>query len=290
MIKNMILTAPAKINLGLKIINKRDDDFHNLETIFYPVKLSDEISISIYKSKRNTNSVLIKTNNKVIPTDRTNICFKVIESFFREFKIKEFFVININITKNIPIGGGLGGGSSDAASVLKYLIKFFNINILDKKKEILNIALSVGSDVPYFLIQKPCFAQGRGEIITRLNEFNMDNYKILLVNPNLHVSTKWAFENLNYQVGDIYESKIKEIKTFNSSTKDLLENDFEKIVFHKYPELEIIKKELLDFGSEFSSMSGSGATMYGLFKIGETEFVKKAYDYYKAKNYFVFIS
>ena len=161
---------------------------------------------------------------------------------------------------------------------------------MDKKKEILNIALSVGSDVPYFLIQKPCFAQSRGEIITRLNEFNLDNYKILLVNPNLHVSTKWAFENLKYQVGDIYESKIKEIKTFDSSTKDLLENDFEKIVFKKYPELEIIKKELIGFSSEFSSMSGSGATMYGLFKIDETESVKKAYDYYKAKNYFVFIS
>ncbi|MCX6165312.1 MAG: 4-(cytidine 5'-diphospho)-2-C-methyl-D-erythritol kinase [Ignavibacteriae bacterium] len=290
MIKNMILTAPAKINLGLKIINRRDDGFHNLETIFYPVKLSDEISIGIFRSKRNTNSVLIKSNNKVVPTDRTNICFKVIESFFRVFKIKEFFIININIKKNIPIGGGLGGGSSDAASILKFLIKFFNISILEKKKEILKIALSVGSDVPYFLIQKPCFAQSRGEIITSLNEFNLNKYKILLVNPNLHISTRWAFENLGYQIGDVYESNINKVKVFDSYAKDLLQNDFEEIVFKKYSELEIIKKGLISFGSEFSSMSGSGATMYGLFKIDEIESVKKAYEYYKAKNYFVFVS
>jgi|WetSurMetagenome_2_1015567.scaffolds.fasta_scaffold07174_4 4-diphosphocytidyl-2-C-methyl-D-erythritol kinase len=285
----MIIKANAKINLGLKIINKRDDGFHNLETIFYPVKLYDEISIKIFSSKRNTNSVIIKTNNKVIPTDRTNICFKIIESFFRTFSIKEFFVINIFIDKKIPVGGGLGGGSSDAAAVLKHLIKYFNINISERKKEILSIALSVGSDVPFFMIQKPCFAQGRGEIISKLDNFKLDNYQILLVNPNLHVSTKWAFENLNFQPEVIKESKIKQVEKFDSVTLKLLENDFEKIIFEKYPELEKIKDELVGFGAEFSSMSGSGSTMYGLFNNSEIDSVRKTYEYYKDKNYFVYL-
>jgi 4-diphosphocytidyl-2-C-methyl-D-erythritol kinase len=286
----MLLTAPAKINIGLKIISKRDDGYHNLETIFYPVRLHDEIFISISLSKRNTNSVLIKTNNKVIPTDKTNLCFRVIESFFRKFAIKEFYIINISISKNIPVGGGLGGGSSDAAAVLKYLIKYFNINVSDKKKEIIEIALAVGSDVPFFLINKPCFAQSRGELISRLDSFSLENYRILLVNPNLHVSTKWAFENLEMQAGITNNSKIKEVHEFGASVFDLLKNDFEEIVFSKYPELEQIKREVVDFGAVFSSMSGSGATMYGLFENGNPDTVKKAYEYYKAKNYFTFIS
>jgi 4-diphosphocytidyl-2-C-methyl-D-erythritol kinase len=285
----MTLKANAKINLGLKIINKRDDGFHNLETIFYPVNLYDEISIKIFKSKRNTNSVIIKTNNKVIPTDRTNICFKVIESFFRTFSIKDFFIINIFIDKKIPVGGGLGGGSSDAAAVLKFLIKFFDINIIEKKKEILSIALLVGSDVPFFMIQKPCFAQGRGEIITKLHNFTLGNYRILLVNPNLHVSTKWAFENLNFQPGDTLESKIKNVDRFDSSEFEFLQNDFEKVVFEKYPELEKIKNELIDFGAVFSSMSGSGATIYGIFNESEKDSVHKAYEYFKDKNFFVYL-
>jgi 4-diphosphocytidyl-2-C-methyl-D-erythritol kinase len=286
----MILTAPAKINIGLKIISKRDDGFHNLETIFYPLRLHDEIFINISHSKRNTNSVLIKTNNKVIPTDKTNLCFKVIESFFRKFSIKEFYVINVSVNKNIPVGGGLGGGSSDAAAILKYLVKYFNINVSEKKKEILDIAVTVGSDVPFFLINKPCFAQSRGELISKLDNFNLDNYRILLVNPNLHVSTKWAFENLEMESGIINDSGIKDVHEFNTSVFDLLKNDFEEIVFNKYYELEIIKKELLSYGAVFSSMSGSGATMYGLFDKENAESVKKAFEYYKAKNYFVFIS
>jgi 4-diphosphocytidyl-2-C-methyl-D-erythritol kinase len=286
----MKIRANAKINLGLKIINKRDDGFHNLETIFYPVNLYDEIIVNITHSQRNTNSVLIKASNKIIPTDKNNLCFKVIESFFRVFGIKEFYVINVFINKNIPVSGGLGGGSSDAAAILKYLVKYFNIDIAEKKKEILNIALSVGSDVPFFMIQKPCFAQSRGEVLTRLDNFNLNGYSVLLVNPNMHISTKWAFENLEMQPGIVNESEIKKIHEFNPSVFEVLKNDFEEIVFARYGELAEIKKELIDFGAVFSSLSGSGATMYGLFKKEDSDAIKKAYDYFKSKNYFAFIS
>jgi 4-diphosphocytidyl-2-C-methyl-D-erythritol kinase len=286
----MILNAPAKINIGLKIINKREDGFHNLETIFYPVRLFDEVSLKIYPSVRNTNSVIIRSSNKVIPTDRNNICFKVIENFFRTFKISAFYSIDIFIKKNIPVGGGLGGGSSNAASILKYLIKYFKINVEACRKDILKIALSVGSDVPFFLISKPCFAQSRGEIITKLDKFLLNDYKILLVNPNLHVSTKWAFESLGIQPGQSNISELKNVKEFNLNNLSLLVNDFEDVVFKKYSELGKIKNELIDFGAEYSSMSGSGATMFGLFKKDNPDSVQKAYNFYLAKNYFVFIS
>jgi 4-diphosphocytidyl-2-C-methyl-D-erythritol kinase len=286
----MILKAPAKINIGLRIINKREDGFHNLETIFYPVSLCDEISIKISPSKRNTNSVFISSGNKVVPQGRNNICFKMIEAFFVGFNIKEYYTIELSINKKIPVGGGLGGGSSDAAAVLKFLVRYFNINVTEKKDEILNTALKAGSDVPFFLILKPCFARSRGEIISRLEKFDLSGYKILLVNPNLHISTKWAFENLEMQYGVINESGLKDVKEFSPDNLHLLKNDFEGVVFNKYIELEKIKNELYDYGAVYSSLSGSGATMFGIFNNTEIQSVKEAYNSFKTKNYFVYIS
>jgi 4-diphosphocytidyl-2-C-methyl-D-erythritol kinase len=190
--------------------------------------------------------------------------------------------------KIIPVGGGLGGGSSDAASILKYLINYFKIDVTKHKNEILNVALSVGSDVPFFLIHKPCFASGRGENMKILKDFNLDNYSILLVNQNLHISTKFAFESLNFTQDEIHNSELKNITQFDESILNLLENDFEKIVFKKFPELEDAKKELIDFGAVYSSLSGSGATMFGIFNKDDS--VNTAYNYYKEKGYFVFIS
>lgn len=284
----MNIKAPAKINLGLKIINKRTDGFHNLETIFYPIKLADEISFEISESNKNNNSVFFNSDNKFIPHDRNNICFKVIEIFFKTFHITNFYNIKIFLRKNIPVGGGLGGGSSDAAAILKYLISYFKIDITKSKKEILNIALSVGSDVPFFLIHKPCFASGRGENLSILKDFSLETYDIILVNPNLHISTKSAFEGLNFSEEEMRHSDLKNVTVFDKSTIPLLVNDFEINVFNKNPELEIIKKELIDFGALFASLSGSGATMFGIFEKGGV--AETAFNYYKSKNYFTFIS
>ena len=284
----MLLKAQAKINLGLKIINKRSDGFHNLETIFYPLKLADEISFEIYSSNKNNNSVFLNSDNKFIPHDRNNVCYQVIENFFNIFRITDYFTIKVYLHKIIPVGGGLGGGSSDAASILKYLINYFKIDVTKHKNEILNVALSVGSDFPFFLIHKPCFASGRGENMKILKDFNLDNYSILLVNQNLHISTKFAFESLNFTQDEIHNSELKNITQFDESILNLLENDFEKIVFKKFPELEDAKKELIDFGAVYSSLSGSGATMFGIFNKDDS--VNTAYNYYKEKGYFVFIS
>ena len=284
----MEIKSYGKINLGLQIISKRDDGFHNIETIFYPIKLSDKLSIRINPSNKDYNSVSIHSNKSYIPSDKSNTCYKVIESFFREYKITECFIIDIYIKKNIPVGGGLGGGSTNAATILKYLVRFFKIDIEKDRKKLMDIALSVGSDVPFFLILKPCLASGRGEVLKILNNFKL-NYNILLVNPNLHISTKWAYENVKLKPIEKKLSDLSDIKRFDISDSDLFKNDFEDIVFAKYKELEIIKNDLKDMGAIFSSLSGSGATMYGFFEKTSPGRLNNAYKYFKRKDYFAFV-
>lgn len=285
----MEIKSYGKINLGLQIISKRDDGFHNIETIFYPIKLSDKLFIRINPSNKGYNSVSIRSNKSYIPSDKSNTCYKVIESFFKEYKISECFNIYIYVRKNIPVGGGLGGGSTNAATVLKYLVRYFKIDIKKDSRKLMDIALSVGSDIPFFLIMKPCLATGRGEVLKILKNFRL-NYKILLVNPNLHVSTKWAYENIKLKPIEKKLSSIDDLKRFDTSDSDLFRNDFEDIVFKKYKELEIIKNELTEMGAVFSSLSGSGATMYGFFEKSSREKLNKAYKYFKGKDYFVFVS
>lgn len=283
------LDSFAKINIGLKIVNKREDGFHNIETIFYPIKLHDEIHISISPNESQYNSVYITCNKYYVPSNKDNICFKAIEAFFKNFHIVNCYKIAINIGKKIPVGGGLGGGSSDAAVVLKHLIRFFNIDIKENRKKIMDTALSIGSDVPFFLIMKPCFAEGRGEKLKILPEFNIP-YDILIVNPQLHVSTKWAYENLNLEIGKNYPSDLKGVAKFNPVEKEIFSNDFERVVFEKYDSLRQIKERLIEHGAVFASMSGSGATMYAFFKKDDKKSLNKSYRYFKEKNYFVYIS
>lgn len=283
------LYSYAKINFGLRILEKRQDSFHNLETIFYPVKLHDRINICIQSSDYSANSVILKSNKSYIPLSKENLCYKAVERFFSEFRIKEYYKIVIDMNKNIPVGGGLGGGSSNASVVLKFLINYFKIDIKTHRSRILDLALKLGSDVPFFLIQKPCYAIGRGEKMNILKSF-INPYNILIVNPNLHVSTKWAFEKLDFRKDFKKEPVLNKIADLRTENFDKLENDFEKIVFLKHNELKDIKEELIEFGAVFSSMSGTGATMYGLFEKNKKGTLLKCRDFYKDKKYFTFIS
>ncbi len=282
----MIIKAPAKINIGLRILNKRDDGYHSIETIFYPVKLYDRLDVEIAPSDSDINSIIIKTEKHTVPISKTNTCFKVIEAFFKNFRIRETYRINIFLEKYIPIGGGLGGGSSDAGSLLRYLINHFGIDINGNRKKIIETALSVGSDVPFFLIQKPCYATGRGEKMKILNDFKI-NYEILLVNPNKHVSTKWAYENLNFEPGLNREPVLSGVTGFDPENADLFRNEFEDAVFPRYPELAEVKKQLLDSGAVFASMSGSGAVLYGMFDRSNHEGIRKARRTFETSGYFV---
>ncbi len=209
--------------------------------------------------------------------------------FLRHFKSKICYKINLDIRKNIPVGGGLAGGSSNAASIIRFLVKLFDIDISANREKIIEMALSIGSDVPFFLMLKPCYAEGRGEKMVILREFVID-YDILIVNANLHVSTKWAFEKLDLSPDESKESLLSNIKVFKLDEINLFTNDFEEIVFEKYTLLGEIKSMLLESGAVYASMSGSGATMYGFFPKDKREALRKCRGYYNAKNYFTFIS
>ncbi len=285
----MLIKAPAKINVGLRILSKRDDGYHNLETIFYPVKLYDELFIKIQKTDSGTNSIIIKTEKNTVHLNKNNTCFKAVQSFFKAFRIKDNYKLEIKLRKNIPIGGGLGGGSSDAGAVIRFLVKHFNINITEEKEKLIQCALEVGSDVPFFLIQKPCYATGKGEYLQLLNRFVL-NYDILLVNPNQHVSTKLAYESLELSIDYVKNQVLNQVTEFNLENKELFVNDFEKVVFPKYPILEKVKIALYKRGAVFSSMSGSGAVIYGFFNRGDKDKLNYAVKEFRKSGYFTAIA
>lgn len=293
-VKTYHTKAPAKINIGLRVLSKRKDGFHNIETIFYPVKIFDDITIKIQKlPKGSVNNIInVTTNSLNNISGKNNICYKAAELFLQEFGIKTNYKVDIKIKKNIPMGAGLGGGSSDAASVLKILYIHCHPELVSGSKnkmlkqvqqdKLLKIAMVSGSDVPFFLLSKPAYATGRGEKLTLLPNFKV-KYKILIVNPGIHVSTPQAYKALSIKT--IKKPVLSKISKFDSANKLLMINDFERVVFKKNPEIEKIKYDMIMLGAEFSLMSGSGSTVYGLFK-GIPDEAKK---FFMKKKYKVFI-
>jgi len=312
--KTYLLNAPAKINLGLKILNKHENGFHDLETIFLPINLYDNLKVDIIENP--VNRISVKMNSIVKVKENSNLCYRAAEKFLKEFNISGSHSIKISVKKKIPIGGGLGGGSSDAAAVLMIMNQHFRKEgmLNDKESEFLlnqrlqKLALSLGSDVPFFLLNKPAFAESRGEILTSL-KFNVEDVMILVVNPKTHISTAWAFKEFDKnhtaivnEAGsfssnkeaaincyDRMKSKINIIE-FLKSNQNLFINDFESIVFKKFPVIKSIKENLRKFGSVFASMSGSGSTVYGIFSKKNNSSAKKAKEFFKSKGHSVFTS
>ncbi len=266
------LKSLAKINLGLNVIEKRDDGFHNIETIFYPINIFDELTFE------KSNDFKFISNNKALQQDPQNLILKS-KNLLDDFTGKKLNV-SITLKKNIPIGAGLGGGSSNCASTLLALNELFCLNI--EKKILDKIALTLGSDVPFFIDPKPSLAFSRGEILKEI-ELNI-SLPILIVNPKIHISTKWAFENIQIKNRDFHLNELDFDNQFRfENSRALITNDFEEIVFTKYPELSNIKTKLYDLGAIFSLMSGSGSTVYGIFN--NIEVAEKAKTNFN-KNYF----
>lgn len=286
--KTYTLKSPAKINIGLRVLSKRADGYHNIETIFYPVKLYDKITLKIGKlpEKAKENKIFVKTSTGNNLNDKKNICYKAVELFFENFKIENKYKISITINKSIPIGAGLGGGSSNAAAVLKVLTKHF-APAKNIETRLRRIALQLGSDVPFFLLQKPAYATGRGEKLISLPQFKI-KYKILIVNPGIHVSTPWAYNQSRITNDKLPIRKtLKQIKKFTITEKVKFVNDFERVIFKKYPQIKKLKLDMLKFGAEIALMSGSGSTVYGFFS---KEKIKAAKKYFSGLKYSIFVS
>ncbi len=254
----MIVFPNCKINLGLHILNKREDGFHNLETVFYPVDLKDALEI-IPSTNLSTAIEFTSTGFPVEINGEDNICIKAYQLIKRDFP--KLPLIKMHLHKAIPIGAGLGGGSADGSFTLRILNTKFNLNLSSSK--LLNYAAQLGSDCPFFIINKPCFATGRGEILEEIN-IDLSMYKIILINPGIHVNTGWAFSQLTPA---LKQKSIKDIiKQPINSWKQELKNDFENPVFEKYPEIKNLKEILYDQGAIYAAMSGSGSTLFGIFE------------------------
>jgi 4-diphosphocytidyl-2-C-methyl-D-erythritol kinase len=249
------LLSPAKVNIFLKITGQRTDGYHELLTVFVPVALYDKLIIS--KSEK---GLEVYCSGRELPEDENNLVNKAALSFFEKTGIKKG--VKITLIKNIPISSGLGGGSSDAATTLKGLNHLWQ-NVLSKE-DLEKLALSLGADVPFFLLQKPAIARGIGEILQPIENFPSMWY--VIVSPNLMISTAWAYKRTklkltNNRNQDIISSFKKNI--FN--IPDLLFNDLEKVTLVKHPFLSSIKESLLQVGALGALMTGSGPSIFGLF-------------------------
>jgi 4-diphosphocytidyl-2-C-methyl-D-erythritol kinase len=252
----MVRFPNAKINLGLKVINKRSDNYHNIETIFYPIALRDALEIIPSKEMQFEVSGLEVTGN---PED--NLCLKAYRLLKKDFP--QLPNLKIHLHKTIPAGAGLGGGSSDGAFMLKMLNEKFRLQLTEEA--LTNYALQLGSDCPFFIINQPCFATGRGEILTPVI-LDLSGYTIIVVNPEIHVSTKEAFSKLTPKQREKSMSGI--VLQPVSIWKEELENDFEKFIFDLYPAIKEIKDEMYAAGAEYASMTGTGSTVFGIFPKG----------------------
>lgn len=253
----MITFPNAKINLGLYITQKRLDGFHNIETIFLPIpKLCDILEVLPITAGHN--SIKFSQSGLAVDGDVSqNLCVKAYHLLNSYTALPK---VTMHLHKQIPMGAGLGGGSADGAFALK-MLNSLSDNPLDEAK-MLEIALELGSDCPFFLINKPCFGQGRGEVLSPIN-LPLKGYFIAIVNPGIHVNTGFTYKNSHPKPAPINLQQLDSLPP--SVWRDSVCNDFEKVVFPHHPEIERVKEKLYQLGAVYSSMSGSGSTVFAIF-------------------------
>lgn len=279
----MIVFPNCKINLGLHILNKREDGCHNLETVFYPVELRDALEVvrrddgrqttddsktlsevegaaGVIERSRDNDITFSSTGLHIVGDEANNLCIKAYHLLKKDFPALP--PVQMHLHKAIPMGAGLGGGSADGAFALKLLNDKFQLGL--STQQLIDYALQLGSDCPFFIVNKPCYATGRGEILERV-ELDLSVYHFAIVNPGIHVNTGWAFAQLN-----INSSGRPDLKTIIQQPietwKDQLINDFEEPVSKAHPEIGTIKQQLYNAGAMYASMTGSGSTVFGIFE------------------------
>lgn len=254
-IKNefMLCFPNAKINWGLNIVNKRPDGYHNIETIFYPIPVVDALEITHAETLS-----FSQTGIKIDTPIEKNLVVKALNLLKKQYKIPD---VEIHLLKAIPFGAGLGGGSADAAFMLKLLNDYFKLHISIEKLE--ELASEIGADCPFFIRNKPVFASGIGNIFEPIN-LSLKGYYLCLIKPEIMVPTPEAYSKVIPKVPVISLKEI--IQRPISEWKQWMVNDFESSVFSKYPEIESIKNFLYRKGAIYAAMSGSGSSVFGLFE------------------------
>ena len=251
----MNVQSHTKINLGLKVLNLRSDNYHNIETFFVEIDFGDKLEI-----KKINSGCKISSNVNWLPLDNSNLCYKAYEQISRF--CKKDLGVSIHLEKSVPPGSGLGGGSSNAAETLKSINLLYDLKINQKDLEI--IASNIGSDVPFFIRGKIQLGEKTGIKLTPV-DFLINN-KILLIIPKFSINTKWAYTEIKNKLKSQNNiPKFADLKRRDFLSFKFFENDFEKIVIPSYPEIGTLKSKLLEFGANFASLSGSGSTVFGIF-------------------------
>lgn len=262
--KKMIFYPNCKINLGLRIMNKRTDGYHNIETVLYPLSAPCDILEIVQTSNTQTN--ISVTGAFAVENDKHNICYKAYQLIKQDYEIPS---INMNLHKQIPFGAGLGGGSSDAACTLMGIRDLFELPI--ENTQLAAYADRLGSDVPFFLWNRPMQATGRGEILNSI-DIDLKGYYLILIKPHCQVSTAAAYAAITPYASEVHFADIlkEPVKTWKTN----LVNDFETSVFQRIPEIKDLKAFLYAKGALYASMSGSGSAVYALseYPISITEY------------------
>ncbi|HEY8784544.1 MAG TPA: 4-(cytidine 5'-diphospho)-2-C-methyl-D-erythritol kinase [Mucilaginibacter sp.] len=248
----MIIFPNAKINIGLNVINRRPDGYHNIETIFYPVKINDALEI-IEADKLSFESSGLEIPGRA----EDNLCIKSYHLLKKDFDLPP---VKIHLHKHIPIGAGLGGGSADAAFFIRLINQNFNLGLTDESMS--DYARKLGADCAFFICNKPVFAFDRGDEFEPI-KLDLSNYKIVLVMPPVHVSTAEAYSGV--KPAPVKQSLMELIYKPVVEWKNYIKNDFEDTVFKNHPEIRGVKAALYEAGAIYAGMSGSGASVFGIF-------------------------
>lgn len=253
----MVTFPNAKINLGLDVVAKRPDGYHNLETIFYPVPLQDILEITVTEEE-GAPDYTFKMHNAVFEGDNNdNLVVKAYKILAADHKLPK---VEMSLYKNIPTGAGLGGGSADAAFALKMLNEIACLNLSDEQLEA--YAARIGADCAFFIKNTPAYATGIGNILSP-TVCSISGYHLVLVKPDIHISTKEAYSLVTPAAAETPLTEIAELAV--EEWKGKMKNDFEKSVFANHPQMKKIKEELYNMGAVYASMSGSGSAFFGLF-------------------------
>jgi 4-diphosphocytidyl-2-C-methyl-D-erythritol kinase len=263
----MLLFPNAKINLGLRVIDRREDGYHSIETIFVPVSLCDCLE---FLETSGSTSTLEISGTGLEGTPEDNLVLKAWKIMLQNHAIP---CVQVHLHKIIPSGAGLGGGSSDAAFMLKGLNEYFSCGCSQKQLE--TYASQIGSDCAFFIRNRPSLGTGRGEILEDML-LPLQNCEVLLVNPGIHVGTREAYSGVSPKMPEISLKQL--IKIPVASWQKKIKNDFEKPVFEKYPLIADLKSRLTEMGAVYASMTGSGSTVYGLFREGELDKMNSCFD------------
>jgi 4-diphosphocytidyl-2-C-methyl-D-erythritol kinase len=251
----------AKINLGLNVVEKRPDGYHNLQTVFYPVPLKDALEVQVMDSAfpSDYDCDLKVTNTTIDGDEQRNLVVRAYQLLKKDFPTLPR--IHTHLWKGIPTQAGMGGGSSDCAYMLLLLNQQFQLGLTEK--QLIDYAAQLGADCAFFILSRPCYAEGIGEKLQPI-DLSLNGYYLAVVRPDIPVSTKEAFSRIHphYPTQNCRETVMQPVETW----RDTLVNDFEESVFTLHPEIGDIKQQLYNMGATYAAMTGSGSALYGLFK------------------------